>query len=65
MGPVVRFVGARILRDHEFQREDLWVRDGIILDPQKIFWAERKEVRQEHRHVATRAVLSAHIFRPM
>ncbi|XP_060882983.1 N-acetylglucosamine-6-phosphate deacetylase [Labrus mixtus] len=39
--PITQFVNCRILRDHRLQREDLWVRDGRILDPEKLFFDEQ------------------------
>lgn len=42
MGPIKQFTDCRILRDHKIIKEDLWVRDGKILNPEKIFFDERK-----------------------
>lgn len=39
--PITQFINCRILRDNELQREDLWVRDGRILDPEKLFFDEQ------------------------
>lgn len=39
--PITQFVNCRILRDHKLQREDLWVREGRILDPEKLFFDEK------------------------
>lgn len=39
--PIAQFINCRILRDHRLQREDLWVRDGRILDPEKLFFDEQ------------------------
>lgn len=39
--PVTRFINCRILREHRLQREDLWVREGKILDPEKLFFDEQ------------------------
>lgn len=39
--PIVQFINCRILREHTLQREDLWVRDGKILDPEKLFFDEQ------------------------
>ncbi|XP_037648897.1 N-acetylglucosamine-6-phosphate deacetylase [Sebastes umbrosus] len=39
--PIAQFINCRILRDHQLQREDLWVRDGRILDPEKLFFDEQ------------------------
>uniref|UniRef100_A0A3Q1B018 N-acetylglucosamine-6-phosphate deacetylase n=1 Tax=Amphiprion ocellaris TaxID=80972 RepID=A0A3Q1B018_AMPOC len=38
--PITQFINCRILRDHKLQREDLWVREGRILDPEKLFFDE-------------------------
>ncbi|XP_020668777.3 N-acetylglucosamine-6-phosphate deacetylase [Pogona vitticeps] len=40
--PVFQFTNCWILRNHELQREDLWVRDGRILNPEKLFFDEKK-----------------------
>ncbi|KAM4631854.1 N-acetylglucosamine-6-phosphate deacetylase [Discoglossus pictus] len=39
--PITRFRNCRILRDHKLQREDLWVRQGKILNPEKLFFDEK------------------------
>uniref|UniRef100_A0A1A7YPI1 N-acetylglucosamine-6-phosphate deacetylase n=1 Tax=Iconisemion striatum TaxID=60296 RepID=A0A1A7YPI1_9TELE len=39
--PITQFINCRILRDHTLQREDLWVREGTILDPEKLFFDEQ------------------------
>ncbi|XP_043955689.1 N-acetylglucosamine-6-phosphate deacetylase [Gambusia affinis] len=39
--PIIQFTNCRILREHKLQREDLWVRDGKILDPEKLFFDEK------------------------
>lgn len=38
--PITQFINCRILRDHKLQREDLWVREGKILNPEKLFFDE-------------------------
>uniref|UniRef100_A0AAY4CFP8 N-acetylglucosamine-6-phosphate deacetylase n=1 Tax=Denticeps clupeoides TaxID=299321 RepID=A0AAY4CFP8_9TELE len=38
--PITQFINCRILRHHKLQREDLWVRGGKILDPEKLFFDE-------------------------
>nr|XP_060642382.1 N-acetylglucosamine-6-phosphate deacetylase isoform X1 [Anolis sagrei ordinatus] len=40
--PVFQFTNCWILKNHELQREDLWVRDGKILNPEKLFFDEKK-----------------------
>ncbi|XP_068193680.1 N-acetylglucosamine-6-phosphate deacetylase [Antennarius striatus] len=39
--PITQFINCRILREHQLQREDLWVREGRILDPEKLFFDEQ------------------------
>uniref|UniRef100_A0AAQ4NVJ7 N-acetylglucosamine-6-phosphate deacetylase n=1 Tax=Gasterosteus aculeatus aculeatus TaxID=481459 RepID=A0AAQ4NVJ7_GASAC len=39
--PITQFVNCRILRGSRLQREDLWVRSGSILDPEKLFFDEQ------------------------
>lgn len=39
--PITQFINCRILREHTLQREDLWVREGKILDPEKLFYDEQ------------------------
>lgn len=36
-----KFTNCSILRDHKIIREDLWVRNGTIVDPEKVFFAEK------------------------
>ncbi|GAB5583179.1 N-acetylglucosamine-6-phosphate deacetylase isoform X2 [Prionailurus iriomotensis] len=40
--PVLQFTNCRILRGRALLREDLWVRGGRILDPEKLFFEERR-----------------------
>ena len=44
MSVVTRLANGKILRGHAFHREDLWVRDGVIIDPQELFWGEKSQV---------------------
>uniref|UniRef100_F7CUP3 N-acetylglucosamine-6-phosphate deacetylase n=1 Tax=Mus musculus TaxID=10090 RepID=F7CUP3_MOUSE len=46
--PVLQFTNCRILRGGTLLREDLWVRGGRILDPEKLFFEERR-VADEQR----------------
>ncbi|XP_078096637.1 N-acetylglucosamine-6-phosphate deacetylase isoform X2 [Mustelus asterias] len=39
--PITQFQNCHILKDHKLQREDLWVREGKILNPEKLFFDER------------------------
>lgn len=43
MGPIKQFINCRILREHKIIKEDLWVRDGVILKPENIFFDERRK----------------------
>ncbi|XP_061456209.1 N-acetylglucosamine-6-phosphate deacetylase [Rhineura floridana] len=40
--PIFQFTNCWILKNHELQREDLWVREGKILNPEKLFFDEKK-----------------------
>ncbi|KAL3878307.1 hypothetical protein ACJMK2_030670 [Sinanodonta woodiana] len=40
-GYLYQFYNCRILRDHNLVADDLWVRDGKILNPEKIFFDEK------------------------
>jgi len=39
---IIGFTNCLILRDHKLIEDDLWVRDGKILNPQFVFFKERK-----------------------
>ena len=39
---LIRVTNCRILRDHKIIREDLWVRNGKIVDPEPIYYLERR-----------------------
>ena len=36
-----QFRNCRLLRDSQIVNDDLWVRDGKIIDPRPIFWEEQ------------------------
>lgn len=40
---LIKFQNCRILRNHKVVREDLWVRGGRIIDPEKVFFDEKKQ----------------------
>lgn len=40
---IVQFRNCRILFNGEIIREDFWVRNGKILNPEKLFYLERKK----------------------
>ena len=39
---LIKFKNCRILRNHKIITEDLWVRNGKIIDPEKIFFDEKQ-----------------------
>lgn len=40
---LTQFRNCRLLRDHQLVRDDLWVRDGKIIDPEKVFFDEKRQ----------------------
>uniref|UniRef100_G3TV02 N-acetylglucosamine-6-phosphate deacetylase n=1 Tax=Loxodonta africana TaxID=9785 RepID=G3TV02_LOXAF len=42
LGHVLQFTNCRLLRGGTLLREDLWVREGRVLDPEKLFFDERR-----------------------
>lgn len=40
-GPLFQFRNCRVLRDHKIYRDDVWVRDGKVVNPEKVFFDER------------------------
>ena len=44
---IIRFRDCRILRDGALLREDLWVRNGKIIDPEPLFFDERRSADVE------------------
>lgn len=41
MSELTQFINCKILRNHKIIKEDLWVRDGKIINPEKIFFDEK------------------------
>lgn len=39
---IIQFVNCYLLRDHQIIYEDLWIRNGVIVDPEKIFFDEKR-----------------------
>ncbi|XP_076998213.1 N-acetylglucosamine-6-phosphate deacetylase isoform X4 [Tamandua tetradactyla] len=44
---VLRFTNCRLLRGGVLLGDDLWVREGRILDPEKLFYEERREADEQ------------------
>jgi N-acetylglucosamine-6-phosphate deacetylase len=40
---IIQFTNCRIVRDNKLINDDLWIRDGLILDPEKIFFDEKSQ----------------------
>ena len=40
-GCLYQYRNCRLLRDHQLVTDDLWVRDGKIMDPEKLFFEEK------------------------
>ncbi|XP_030745528.1 N-acetylglucosamine-6-phosphate deacetylase [Sitophilus oryzae] len=38
---IQQFINCKILRDHKIIQEDIWVRNGKIIDPEKVFYDEK------------------------
>lgn len=43
MGPVTKFCNCYILRDHQIVKEDILVRNGKFLNPEPLFFDEKRE----------------------
>ena len=40
---IIQFTNCRIVRDNNLINDDLWIRNGMILDPEKIFFDEKQQ----------------------
>lgn len=40
---LIQFTNCRILRHHQIISEDFWVRNGKIINPEKIFFDEKSQ----------------------
>lgn len=40
---VIKVTNIRLLRDHKLVEEDLWIRNGTVIDPMKRFWEAQSE----------------------
>ncbi|XP_054730611.1 N-acetylglucosamine-6-phosphate deacetylase [Anastrepha obliqua] len=47
-GELLQFVNCRVVRNHRLIQEDLWVRDGKIINPEPVFFDEKQ---QAHRRI--------------
>lgn len=53
---LTQFRNCRLLRNHQLVRDDLWVRDGKIVDPEKVFFDEK---RQAHVQIDCKGAILA------
>lgn len=44
---IVQFRNCRIVRNHALITEDLWVRDGQIINPESVFFDEKMSADQQ------------------
>jgi N-acetylglucosamine-6-phosphate deacetylase len=47
MSTLYKFLNCRLLRDGAIIKEDLWTRNGKILDPRDVFWQEKNQADVE------------------
>ncbi|KAJ1740226.1 N-acetyl-glucosamine-6-phosphate deacetylase [Coemansia sp. RSA 1821] len=40
--PITQFYNCRLLRDHQLVADSLYIQDGKIIDPARMFWDERR-----------------------
>jgi N-acetylglucosamine-6-phosphate deacetylase len=40
---IIQFVNCRLLKDNELVRDDLWIRNGVILNPRVVFFDEKTQ----------------------
>jgi N-acetylglucosamine-6-phosphate deacetylase len=43
----IKLTNCRLVRDNEILNDDLWIRNGVILDPLKVFFEEKKSADME------------------
>lgn len=43
---LLQFVNCRLVRNHQLVLEDLWVRNGKIINPEPVFFDEKQQVGQ-------------------
>ncbi|XP_034239717.1 N-acetylglucosamine-6-phosphate deacetylase [Thrips palmi] len=45
---ILQFTNCFIIRDHSVVKDDLWVRNGKFIDPEKVFFDEKTPASQKH-----------------
>lgn len=48
---LIKFKNCRILRNHKIIREHLWVRNGKIINPEKVFFDEKRLAHLVSQHI--------------
>ncbi|KAK6632113.1 hypothetical protein RUM44_007143 [Polyplax serrata] len=43
---ILQFVNCYLLRRHQIVRDDLWIRNGRIIDPEKVFFDEKRVAKE-------------------
>lgn len=44
---IIQFCNCRLIRDHQLITEDLWVRNGRIINPESVFFDEKTCAHQQ------------------
>lgn len=42
-GRIIQLTNCHIIRDRQILKDDLWIRNGKIINPEPIFYTERKQ----------------------
>lgn len=45
---ILKFTNCFIIRNHCIVQDDLWVRNGKIIDPEKVFFDEKTPASKKH-----------------
>lgn len=53
---LTQFVNCRILRNSKIIKEDVWVRNGKIQDPEKVFFDEK--IKADHKYDCNNAIVA-------
>ncbi|XP_068158282.1 N-acetylglucosamine-6-phosphate deacetylase [Drosophila tropicalis] len=44
---LLQFINCRLIRDHQLIKDDLWVRNGKIINPEPVFFDERSKAHRQ------------------
>lgn len=47
-GVLIQFTNCRLVRNHKLITDDLWIRNGIIVNPEPIFFDEKAEAHKKY-----------------